>query len=132
MPRDAEIRQWLAKAREDRAAAVSLQADRQGPAVIGFHCQQAAEKVLKALLIACGEPFAKVHDLDYLLTLCERHEPTISTLRPDLASLEPFAVTFRYPTVREPDRSAADAAVVVASQVIKEVEAMILARMTSP
>lgn len=131
MPRDAEIKQWVAKAREDLAAAASLHSDQQGPAVIGFHCQQAVEKILKALLIASAEPFARVHDLDYLLTLCEKHEASIGSFRADVAMLEPFAVAFRYPTVREPDRAAADAALLLASRIIREVDGLVLAR-TNP
>ena len=83
-------------------------------------------------MIACAEPFAKVHDLDYLLTLCEKHESSLASLRPDLTTLTPFAVAFRYPTMREPDRAAADAAVLLTSRVIKQVDVLILARLNSP
>lgn len=52
MPREAEATLWVAKSRLDLAAAVLLRKDRQAPFAIGFHCQQAVEKILKALLIA--------------------------------------------------------------------------------
>lgn len=119
---------WVAKARQDLNAARSLLNDRQAPAAIGFHCQQAVEKILKAYLISCREPFVKVHDLDYLVTLGEKHEPALAALRPELATLDPFAVAFRYPTVHEPDRAAAEAAVQLARRVVEDVEGLILAR----
>lgn len=34
--------------------------------VFGFHCQQAAEKLLKAMLSASGRTFRKTHDLGVL------------------------------------------------------------------
>ncbi|MGH2370961.1 MAG: HEPN domain-containing protein, partial [Chloroflexota bacterium] len=59
--------EWLAKARED-----ILTADRaaQPPPLVDsvlFHCQQAAEKALKAYLTWNDQPFRRVHDLEELI-----------------------------------------------------------------
>ena len=55
-----ETRQWLAKAHSDlRAAEVAIGADLAEVAV--YHCQQAAEKALKAFLVFRQEPFRKTH-----------------------------------------------------------------------
>lgn len=63
-----EVSTWLVKATEDlRAAQVDLKAE---PPLLNdslFHCQQACEKALKALLCCLQTPFRKVHDLNELV-----------------------------------------------------------------
>lgn len=50
-----EAQRWLRLAREDLAAAEQLHAESEHPArVVRFHAQQAAEKALKAAIIASG------------------------------------------------------------------------------
>jgi HEPN domain-containing protein len=62
-----------------------------------FHCQQAAEKILKAYLVAKGMQPRFTHDLllllEEILPCCADAEP----LRDDLALLMPYAVEVRYP-----------------------------------
>jgi HEPN domain-containing protein len=64
--------------------------------VFGFHCQQAAEKLLKALLSAAGCTFRKTHDLAMLLgSLSEAGVP----LPPEfdaIDALTPFGSVYRY------------------------------------
>lgn len=62
-----------------------------------FHCQQAVEKALKALLVWKDVPFQRVHSLTYLLDLCEVEEPRLALLRDRAETLAPFAVEIRYP-----------------------------------
>jgi HEPN domain-containing protein len=93
-----EIRAWLNKASSDLLAAqilVEHSALALGPAA--FHCQQTAEKVLKAFLIFKAVPFDRVHNLVYLLDLCETAEPDFAALRKSAESLTPYAVEIRYP-----------------------------------
>jgi HEPN domain-containing protein len=57
-----EVRVWLRKASGDLLSARILV--EQSPLVLGpaaFHCQQAAEKALKAFLVWRSVPFEKVH-----------------------------------------------------------------------
>lgn len=67
----ATVRGWLSKAANDlRGARIDLEAD---PPLIEdalFHCQQAAEKSLKALLTSHDSSFKKTHDLDELGSAC--------------------------------------------------------------
>jgi len=63
-----------------------------------FHCQQAAEKALKAFLVWQAVPFEKVHSLTYLLDLCEAQEPGFTLLRERADTLAPYAVDIRYPS----------------------------------
>jgi HEPN domain-containing protein len=62
-----------------------------------FHCQQAAEKYLKALLEELGHSVKKTHELEYLLDQLLPHHLTLRSLRRGLAFLSQFAVEVRYP-----------------------------------
>jgi len=94
----AEVRGWLVKAKDDiRGAEVDLGAV---PPLLGdalFHCQQAAEKALKAFLTFHDCPFRKTHDLDVLAASCEELEPGLSPLLLRARELTPYAWRFRYP-----------------------------------
>src|SRR5688572_2297121 len=92
---------WVRKAEDDLAAARALAA-RKPPLrdVVCFHCQQAAEKYLKALLQELSLPFPKTHDLENLLLLVLPHHATLKRLRRRLDALTNFAVDFRYPLAR--------------------------------
>ena len=93
-----EIKAWLHKANSDLFAAQILVEHSTlalGPAA--FHCQQTAEKAFKAFLIFKAVPFDRVHNLVYLLDLCETVEPDFATLHKAAESLTPYAVEIRYP-----------------------------------
>jgi HEPN domain-containing protein len=53
--------EWVAKAEADYAGAVALNRRRKQPLpdLVCFHCQQAAEKFIKAFLQEAGSPFPK-------------------------------------------------------------------------
>jgi HEPN domain-containing protein len=113
------VAQWLIKAEADLAAAEILAAsEMRDYFTCAFHCQQAAEKFLKAYLVRHQIEFRKTHDLDQLLRLASQVEPG---LQEELASckwLTPFGVEFRYPgAYPEVDRAAAQDALGEARQV---------------
>jgi HEPN domain-containing protein len=62
-----------------------------------FHAQQTAEKYLKAMLQEAGQNIPKTHNLNELLALCLKQDPSLAFLNPDLSVLEGYAVRFRYP-----------------------------------
>lgn len=93
-----EVREWLEKAREDLEAARRLLTPEPLTSPAAFHCQQAAEKALKAFLVSNGHRFRKVHNLVYLVELCQEYDPGIGELGDDVGRLNPFAVDERYPT----------------------------------
>jgi len=74
-------RVWLIKAQHDLAAAKRL-AQGNDPVldVAIYHCQQAAEKALKGLLVYRNIPFEKIHDLKVLIGLALPVAPTLSGL----------------------------------------------------
>lgn len=61
-----EARRWLAIVEEDIDVAVAAAGlSRLGASA--YHVQQAAEKLIKALLVLAAEPFRRTHDLDDLV-----------------------------------------------------------------
>jgi HEPN domain-containing protein len=62
-----------------------------------FHCQQCAEKYLKAMLEELGRAVPRTHNLDDVLSLLLPHCPVLRSLRRGLIFLTPFAVETRYP-----------------------------------
>jgi HEPN domain-containing protein len=93
-----EIQAWLVKAHQDmRSAEWLLSSPDRLYNAVGFHCQQAAEKALKAYLTWQDEPFEKTHSLVVLVSKCLPFEPAFETLRLAATTLTPYAVTFRYP-----------------------------------
>lgn len=68
----------------------------------GFHLQQAAEKALKAILVAHGRPPPRTHDLGLLVEAAETFAPALGGWADRLLSLGDFAVSHRYPGAPEP------------------------------
>jgi HEPN domain-containing protein len=64
---------------------------------IAFHCQQAAEKYLKALLLFLDIPFSKQHSLNYLLGLLSTKIQITNEMYDNASELEDYAVEIRYP-----------------------------------
>lgn len=97
--------QGVLKAEEDIEVARSLAAlAKPMRDAICFHCQQSAEKYLKALLQENGLVVPKTHDLEDLLDLHLPHDGTLAPLRRGLLSLTRYAVDFRYPGARATTR----------------------------
>lgn len=78
-------------------------------AIVGFHAQQAVEKLIKAVLAARGVAFMKSHALSYLIGLVEENEIGAPEGLAEADVLSPWAVEFRYEGEDPPalDRSAA-------------------------
>ena len=62
-----------------------------------FHCQQCAEKYLKAFLTEHLVRFERTHVLTDILGLCMPLDKDFKKLASDLTSLEGYAVAIRYP-----------------------------------
>lgn len=91
---------------------------------LGFQAQQAAEKVIKAVLIHLGVEYPYRHDLGALLTLVIQAGVTV----PDkTARWTRYAVAGRYPGLMEPvTEEEYESALQIASDVLKWAEEMIL------
>ena len=87
---------WLRHARSDLALCRVPKTKAILRQHLCFHAQQAAEKALKAVLVANGVDFPKTHDLAFLMQAL----PSSVALPPplvDLPTLNRFAVEQRYP-----------------------------------
>lgn len=62
-----------------------------------YHCQQAAEKVIKGFLVFHNQRFAKTHDLLTLVKLAETVEPRFASWRDAADELTPYMAEVRYP-----------------------------------
>lgn len=91
--------EWVAKAEGDFMTAgreLRARKDLNYDAVC-FHCQQCAEKYLKAVLQENSMHIPKIHYLLELLGLVLKFDKSFEALRADLDALEDFSVRFRYP-----------------------------------
>jgi HEPN domain-containing protein len=100
---DAEplLRQWIEKADADLEVARRIAADAADNLrireILGFHCQQAAEKYLKALLTRYQIEFPKTHDIKTLLQLVGNANRPVADSLSGARWLTRFSVEIRYP-----------------------------------
>jgi HEPN domain-containing protein len=99
-----------------------------------LHCQQAAEKYLKALLQEFGLVVPRIHELLLLLQRLIAHDGALAarfaSLKRGLDKLTPYAVEFRYPGFHA-DARKAKAAIHLADRVRLEIRKRLGLR-TSP
>jgi len=97
-------KEWVFKAEDDYRSAEALLYVVEPPIVdtACFHCQQCAEKYIKAFLEEHKVDFPRNHNLMQLLELCLRLDEDFESIRTYLQSLEHYAVTIRYPGIRIP------------------------------
>ena len=94
---DRVVAAWLAVVDEDIRA---IHACLVGSAVksAAYHCQQAAEKLVKAVLVSLGRHPPKQHNIVALLDDVPSDHPLRSTLLP-LERFTIFVAAFRYPSM---------------------------------
>jgi HEPN domain-containing protein len=100
----------LSRAIDDETLIQKVSADMDvADAIVGFHAQQAVEKLIKAVLAARGVAFMKSHALSYLIGLVEENKIAAPQALSEADVLSPWAVEFRYEGEEPPalDRSAA-------------------------
>lgn len=92
----------MRKAQQDEYAVRKLASDPASPdEVIGFHAQQAIEKMLKAVLAFRSISYRRTHDLVELLDLLRDNAVVYPGGLEEVRRLTPFAVAFRYDNVPE-------------------------------
>jgi predicted nucleotidyltransferase/HEPN domain-containing protein len=110
--------QWMGKARSDLHTAELLLA--AIPPEVGnalYHCQQAAEKAMKALLYWQEVPFHKTHKLKELGKDSVDRDPELGPLFSRAESLSEYVYLFRYPGVDDPDLEQGRIALALAREV---------------
>ena len=91
-------REWVRKAENDwRVVQIAIVDSKFFRDTICFHCQQSAEKYLKALLQESGAPVPRTHNLESLLEHLLAGHPSLQGTRRGLRFLTDFAVDSRYP-----------------------------------
>jgi HEPN domain-containing protein len=90
---------WVAKAENDLLNIENnLAASRVPWDTVCFHAQQAAEKLLKAVLVRDGEKPPRTHDLIALLALSVKRHPNLAALEADCRDLGAYGAHERYPS----------------------------------
>ena len=92
---------WLRYAASDLEIARIAQSPRVLLGGLCFHAQQAAEKALKAVLVAHATPFPRTHNITTLLDLLPP-DIVLPSEAEAAASLTDYAVLSRYPENLEP------------------------------
>jgi HEPN domain-containing protein len=117
------LHSWLLKASHDLAAARLLaQGGRPILDVAIYHCQQAAEKAVKAFLVFNDEFPDRTHDVDVLIQRGMPFEPGLVTLRAAAIRLTPYATLFRYPRpINVPERIQVEEALSDATSIYNQV-----------
>ena len=91
------VEMWIFKANNDlKAVEVLFKEDEVLYDAVCFHCQQSAEKYLKAYLVSKNRDPEKTHIIGYLLNICIGFDKSFSELI-DAGILTYYAVEGRYP-----------------------------------
>jgi HEPN domain-containing protein len=100
-------REWIEKADEDLKAAEFIVGSKPPlHDIVCFHCQQCAEKYLKALLEELNIYVGKTHDLEKLVHELLPHHVSLRPFRRGLKFLTRFSVDPRYPGKQHTKREA--------------------------
>lgn len=93
------VKTWLDVGRNDMAAVEQLTTHHPLMLeIVCFHCQQAAEKFLKAYLLArTDEQPPRMHELSSLCGQCAEFEPAFLSIERECVRLNPYGVVVRYP-----------------------------------
>jgi HEPN domain-containing protein len=95
----------LSKARTDKLVLDKLLDDSEiADDAIGFHAQQAVEKLLKAVLANRQVEYPRVHDIDRLVDLLEAHDGSLPPQARQLDELTPWATQLRYDELLDMER----------------------------
>ena len=94
-------REWMNRARSNLVLAQNRIPDAYLEDLC-FDAQQAAEKAIKAVMIARGIEFPYVHDLGSLLSLLEEIEEPVPEAIRTAVSLTTYATATRYPNTGAP------------------------------
>lgn len=90
--------EWYSRAVDDMESAdILLSAYPPKVEIACFHCQQSAEKALKAYLASRNADISKTHDLSLLCKQCGEQDARFLILSDQCAELAIYGVSVRYP-----------------------------------
>ena len=101
------VSEWLRYAQNDLVVAKHCVDDLRPKQIeiAGYHCQQSAEKALKAFLIYKDIEPPKIHDLKVLCKMCQNIDNSFDVIKSSCARLTPYGVAARYPNELSPDEN---------------------------
>jgi len=92
------IKEWIYEGNNDLGLAeFVIKNDGTYYDLVCFHCQQAAEKFLKAYIIYLNLYYKKIHDLKYLLNVIKKKRTVPEPLFEQADLLSAYAIDSRYP-----------------------------------
>ena len=99
MTKKERVELWIKYAEDDLSVATHLfKTHNPLPInIICYHCQQAAEKALKTVLIHNDAKYPKTHDISEILQITQKYEPSIMITDVIAEKLTSLAVDTRYP-----------------------------------
>jgi HEPN domain-containing protein len=120
-PKEELVREWLKLADDDLSIAeVIMQTESPVFWAIAFHCQQAAEKSLKAFLAYNEFHVKKTPDIEFLIKLSTQFQPEAEQFMAAGAILTDYAIDSRYPAPKfEITRDKADEAIEIARNIFE-------------
>ncbi|MDR1107041.1 MAG: HEPN domain-containing protein [Treponema sp.] len=113
------IQEWLRYSQSDMIAAryMFYNVNPKQTEISVFHCQQCAEKALKAYLVAHEIDPPKIHDLPILCKMCAEIDEDFLSLMNISSDLNPYAVAARYPKQLVSDEKEVEVAIGKAQQI---------------
>ena len=118
----AEVQQWMAYAEKDLAVAKHLlQTFHPQPLeIICYHCQQSAEKAIKAVYIALGIPggLPRKHDLTFILEQMKNRVSVEESMMDHADELNSYGVVVRYPNEIQMDERKVQLAIRYADEIL--------------
>jgi HEPN domain-containing protein len=115
--------EWLDVAKDDLRVAEYLLSLHPVPLeIVCFHCQQATEKALKAVLTSFDIVPPKTHDLPTLCSLCAEKDSRYQRFEDPCVMLTAYGVQTRYPPSMELAQEDVDQALGASRQIVKYVE----------
>jgi HEPN domain-containing protein len=123
------VQAWLIKARNDLETAHQIGMFPEGHLDIAiYHCQQAAEKVIKAFLSFHDHELERTHDLRHLIQIATRYDNGFSNWMDVAIILTPYATAYRYPgeaATLEPSRAEFDEALDSGTKLVNFVHSLL-------
>jgi HEPN domain-containing protein len=118
-----EIKQWLDMADTDLGVAKHLMENYYPKPleIICYHCQQAAEKAIKAIVVSKGTQggMPKLHDLSFLLNQVKNFVQIEEKYYDYADTLTPYGVSVRYPNELFLEERHARTAIQCADEIVK-------------
>jgi len=113
------VKEWFRYAQNDLIVAKHCFEDLypKQTEIASYHCQQCAEKALKAFLSVKDIEPPKIHDLKVLCKMCQDIDDTFVNIVIQCAHLNPYGVAVRYPDELSPDEEMVKLAINEAQQV---------------